>query len=71
MTDPFVGEIRIFPFNFAVRGWAMCDGQILPIGQNTALFSILGTTYGGMGGPASHSPTSKAARQSTREPDRD
>lgn len=49
MTEPFVGEIRIFPFNFAVRGWAMCDGQILPISQNTALFSILGTTYGGDG----------------------
>lgn len=47
--DPFVAEIRIFPFNFAPKGWAMCDGQILPISQNTALFSLLGTTYGGDG----------------------
>ena len=47
--DPFVAEIRIFPFNFAPRGWAFCDGQILPISQNTALFSLLGTTYGGDG----------------------
>src|ERR1044071_168141 len=49
MADPFVAEIRIFPFNFAPRGWAWCDGQILPISQNTALFSLLGTTYGGNG----------------------
>src|SRR3954454_6153961 len=49
MADPFVAEIRIFPFNFAPRGWAFCDGQILPISQNTALFSLLGTTYGGDG----------------------
>jgi microcystin-dependent protein len=47
--DPFVAEIRIFPFNFAPRGWAFCDGQLLPISQNTALFSLLGTTYGGDG----------------------
>ncbi|MEO8275577.1 MAG: tail fiber protein [Thermoanaerobaculia bacterium] len=47
--DPFVAEIRIFPFNFAPRGWAWCDGQILPLSQNTALFSLLGTTYGGDG----------------------
>jgi microcystin-dependent protein len=47
--DPFVAEIRIFPFNFAPRGWAFCDGQILPLSQNTALFSLLGTTYGGNG----------------------
>lgn len=47
--DPFVAEIRIFPFNFAPRGWAFCDGQLLPISQNTALFSLLGTTYGGNG----------------------
>jgi microcystin-dependent protein len=47
--DPFVAEIRIFPFNFAPKGWAWCDGQILPISQNTALFSLLGTTYGGDG----------------------
>ena len=49
MSNPFVAEIRIFPFNFAPKGWAFCDGQILPISQNTALFSLLGTTYGGDG----------------------
>ena len=49
MADPFVAEIRIFPFNFAPIGWAFCDGQLLPISQNTALFSLLGTTYGGDG----------------------
>ena len=47
--DPFLAEIRIFPFNFAPKGWAFCNGQILPISQNTALFSLLGTTYGGDG----------------------
>ena len=47
--DPFVAEIRIFPFNFPPKGWAFCNGQILPISQNTALFSLLGTTYGGDG----------------------
>jgi microcystin-dependent protein len=49
MADPFIAEIRIFPFNFAPTGWAFCDGQILPLSQNTALFSLLGTTYGGDG----------------------
>src|SRR3954454_10644447 len=49
MTDPFVAEIRIFGFNFAPTGWATCDGQLLPISQNTALFSLLGTFYGGDG----------------------
>jgi microcystin-dependent protein len=49
MADPFVAEIRIFPFNFAPKGWARCDGQLFPISQNTALFSLLGTTYGGNG----------------------
>jgi microcystin-dependent protein len=49
MASPFVAEIRIFPFNFAPTGWAMCDGQLLPISQNTALFSLLGTYYGGDG----------------------
>lgn len=49
MADPFVAEIRIFPFNFAPRGWAWCDGQLMPLSQNTALFSLLGTTYGGDG----------------------
>jgi len=49
MTDQFVAEIRIFPFNFAPAGWAMCQGQLIPISQNTALFSLLGTQYGGDG----------------------
>ncbi|HYG57718.1 MAG TPA: tail fiber protein [Symbiobacteriaceae bacterium] len=49
MADPFVAEIRIVGFNFAPRGWAFCDGQLMPISQNTALFSLLGTTYGGNG----------------------
>ena len=47
--DPFVAEIRMFPFNFAPKGWAWCDGQLLPLSQNTALFSLLGTSYGGDG----------------------
>jgi len=49
MADPFVAEIRIFGCNFAPKGWAVCNGQLLPISQNTALFSLLGTTYGGDG----------------------
>src|SRR5918911_2897428 len=49
MADPFVAEIRIFGFNFAPKGWATCDGQLLPISQNTALFALLGTYYGGDG----------------------
>ena len=49
MTEPFIGEIRNFGFNFAPRGWALCQGQLLPINQNTALFSLLGTMYGGDG----------------------
>src|SRR5688572_4415158 len=49
MSTPFVAEIRIFGFNFAPTGWAQCNGQILPISQNTALFSLLGTFYGGNG----------------------
>jgi microcystin-dependent protein len=49
MSNPFVAEIRIFTGNFAPKGWALCDGQLLPISQNTALFSLLGTTYGGDG----------------------
>ncbi|HEY1473318.1 MAG TPA: tail fiber protein [Pseudolabrys sp.] len=49
MANPFVGEIRCFGFNFAPAGWAMCNGQLMSISQNTALFSILGTTYGGDG----------------------
>jgi microcystin-dependent protein len=49
MSDQFVAEMRIFPFNFPPTGWAFCDGQLMPISQNTALFSLLGTTYGGDG----------------------
>src|SRR6195256_5525495 len=49
MANPFVAEIRIFAGNFAPNGWAVCDGQLLPISQNTALFSLLGTQYGGDG----------------------
>jgi microcystin-dependent protein len=49
MSEPYLGEIRMGGFNFAPRGWAFCNGQILPIAQNTALFSLLGTTYGGDG----------------------
>ena len=49
MSDPFVAEIRIFAGNFAPRGWAFCNGPLMPISQNTALFSLLGTTYGGDG----------------------
>ncbi|CAG7633732.1 phage tail protein [Paenibacillus allorhizosphaerae] len=49
MADPFVGEIRIFAGNFAPKGWAFCNGQLLPLSQNTALFSLLGTNYGGNG----------------------
>jgi microcystin-dependent protein len=49
MAEPFLGEIRMFGFNFAPQGWAMCNGQTLPISQNTALFALLGTFYGGNG----------------------
>ena len=49
MSEPFLGMIIIVPYNFAPRGWAFCSGQILPIAQNTALFSLLGTTFGGNG----------------------
>jgi microcystin-dependent protein len=49
MSDQFLAEIRIFPFNFPPTGWAFCEGQLMPISQNTALFSLLGTTYGGDG----------------------
>lgn len=49
MADPFLSEIRIFSFGFAPKGWALCNGQLLPINQNQALFALLGTTYGGDG----------------------
>ena len=49
MSEPFLAEIRMFAGNFAPRGWAFCDGQLLPINQNQSLYSLLGTTYGGDG----------------------
>ncbi len=49
MAEPFLSEIRVFSFNFAPKGWALCNGQLLPINQNQALFALLGTTYGGNG----------------------
>jgi len=49
MAEPFIAEIRLMSFNFAPKGWALCNGQLLPINQNQALFSLLGTTYGGNG----------------------
>lgn len=49
MAEPFLGEVRLMSFNFAPKGWAMCNGQLLPINQNQALFSLLGTTFGGDG----------------------
>ncbi len=49
MDNPFIGQISLFPYNFAPRGWAACTGQLLPISQNTALFSLLGTNFGGDG----------------------
>ena len=49
MADPFIAELRCFSFGFAPRGWALCNGQLLPIGQNQALFALLGTTFGGNG----------------------
>src|SRR5882757_353914 len=49
MAEPFLSEIKVFSFGFAPKGWAMCNGQVLPINQNQALFSLLGTTYGGDG----------------------
>jgi microcystin-dependent protein len=49
MSEPFLGQINIFPYNFAPRGWAFCNGQLLSIAQNTALFSLLGTNFGGNG----------------------
>jgi microcystin-dependent protein len=49
LSTPYISEIRLFTFNFAPKGWAMCNGQLLPINQNQALFSLLGTTYGGDG----------------------
>ena len=60
MSDPFIAEIKIFAGNFAPRGWAFCNGQLLPIAQNTALFSLIGTTYGGDGRTTTALPDLKA-----------
>ncbi|MBS1702731.1 MAG: phage tail protein [Armatimonadetes bacterium] len=59
MAEPFIGEIRLFGFNFPPKGWAACEGQILPINQNQALFSLLGTTYGGNGTTTFSLPNAK------------
>ncbi len=59
MSEPFLAEIRIFAGNFAPRGWAFCNGQLLPIAQNTALFSLIGTTYGGDGRTTTALPNHK------------
>lgn len=59
MSEPFIAEIRIFAGNFAPRGWSFCDGQLLPISQHTALFSIIGTTYGGDGRTTTALPNMK------------
>ncbi len=61
MSDPFIGEIRVFAGNFAPVGWALCNGQLLPISQNTALFSLLGTQYGGDGRSTFALPNLQAA----------
>jgi microcystin-dependent protein len=60
MSEPFLSEIKIFSFSFAPKGWALCNGQLLPISQNTALFSLLGTTYGGDGRTTFGLPNLKA-----------
>ena len=65
VSEPFLGEIRMFGFDFAPEGWALCNGQVLPISQNTALFSLLGTVYGGDGRPLSPCPTYGPACRST------
>ncbi len=59
MSEPFIAEVRIFAGNFAPRGWAFCNGQLLPISQNTALFSLIGTTYGGDGRTTTALPNMK------------
>jgi len=60
MSEPFLGEIRTASFAFPPKGWALCNGQLLPINQNQALFSILGTTYGGDGRSASVQASSRS-----------
>ena len=63
MSEPFIAEIRIFAGNFAPRSWAFCDGQLLPVSNNTALFSLIGTIYGGMDEAQPHCLIWKAGRQ--------
>ena len=70
MSDPYVGEIRMFGGNFAPNGWRFCDGSLLPISENDVLFQLIGTTYGGDGRAPSASPICAAAFLSIREPDR-
>ena len=65
MSEPFLGEIRITAFNFPPRGWAYCNGQVLPIAQNQALFALLGTTYGGNGQTTFALPNLRGARRCT------
>ena len=80
MAEPFVAEIRAFPFNFAPKGWAVCDGRLLPISQHTALFTLLGATYGGDGkatfalpdlrdrAPLHPGPSASAAGSDSKQP---
>ena len=65
MAEPFLGEIRLMSFGFPPKGWAFCNGQLLPINQNQALFSLLGTTYGGDGRVNFGLPNSKGESRST------
>ena len=68
MSEPFIAEIRIFAGNFAPRGWAFCNGQLLPVTQNTALFSLIGTTYGGDGRTTTRPPESERPRSDASWP---
>jgi microcystin-dependent protein len=68
MTEPYLGEIRMFGGNFAPRGWVMCDGQLVSIAENDALYNLLGTTYGGDGSTRSACPTCAAGFRPTRAP---
>ena len=63
MTAPFIAQIQMFAFDFPPRGWALCNGQLLSIAQNTALFSLLGTTYGGNGTTTFALPNLKVAAE--------
>ena len=67
MTSPYIGEIQLFGFNFNPRGWAFCNGATLPISQNTALFALLGTQYGGNGQTTFQLPNFAARAGSRRD----